>query len=353
MRLPKILFSYSYILVASILVIACWLLLWADARQKLVAGQHNAIWGESIYFRGYNPSTGEELTDQKVIAYATLLKRNRIKYAYIFAGPFDEHGNLPEFAFSATAIRTVKLLSEHYPDLIVLPWIGGIQDKTVRLHDPGWQRNAIQATKRMITTLQVKGAHLDFEFILPGNSYLDSTFEQERSGQEDAYPALVNEFHIDLRREIPDAFISAVVACSSTRAKQWKRRTTFLELIELVKFVDQVSFLFYDTSIRSQYEFNNACAEQLADINRLRDLTLPRKVEFLLAIGTFVNRIELQGYRNLKIESVRNTLETIRRMSSNSGGIDAVDGIAIFCDWETDQNEWLEFRNGWINQVPL
>lgn len=357
MRGPLATSFHSYIVIGIMAGIVFWILVSSSDNGNSPSfsslGQGNAVWGESIYFRGFNPSTGEELTDQKVVAYAALLKRNHIKYAYLFAGPFDDEGNLPEFSFSATAIRTVKLLSKHYPELIVLPWIGGIQDKTVHLQDFRWQRNAIQATKRMIATLNVKGAHLDFEFILPGDTYLDSMFEGDRSGQENTYAAFVNKFHADLRREAPNAFVSAVVACSSSRVKQWKRRTTFSELGELVKSVDQLSFLFYDTSIRSQIEFETACDEQLSDINRLRNLTLPRKVEFLLAIGTFVNRIELQGYRDLRVESVSNTLRTIRKMSRDSTGISTVDGIAVFCDWETDENEWSEFRKAWVNQASL
>lgn len=316
-------------------------------------GQNNAIWAESIYLRGFHPSTGEKLTDEHVIRYAKLLRDNHIKYVYLFAGPFDDNGNLPDFAYSDVAIRTVALLSSQYKELVVLPWVGGIQDKTVHLEDDHWRENALRDTKRLLKTLKVPGIHLDFEFILRGNSYLDRTFDKERPHDDESYGRNVNEFHAALRKDNPDAFVSAVVACTSSKARQWKRKTSFAELSELTKYVDQLSFLFYDTSISTQTEFELACREQLLDIYKLRMKTIPGKTQFLLAIGTFINLEELHGYRNLKIERVDNSLATIRKTIGRAPDKFRLDGIAIFCDWETVEDEWLQFREGWIKAGRL
>jgi hypothetical protein len=57
----------------------------------------------------------------------------------------------------------------------------------------------------------------------------------------------------------------------------------------------------------------------------------------------------LQHYRNLNIENITNTLNTIKK---NTILVDAknklVDGISIFCDWETSSNEWSKFRDSWV-----
>jgi len=312
-----------------------------------IYGQQNAIWSESIYLRGYQPTTKEKLTDEQVIRYANLLKKNNIKFAYLFAGPYSKTGNLPEYAFSETASKSIALIKKCYPELIVLPWIGGVQNSTVNLGDSIWVENALNDTQKLISFLNVSGVHIDFEYILPGDRYLDSTTEAEKPGDKEAYAMLVNEFHRRLRELNPSAFISSVVACTAPEAKQWKQKTSIKELKELNKYVDQISFLFYDTSIGSQKEFENACRNQLADIEILRKSQRNRNCQYLFAIGTFINREELQKYRDLDIENIVNTLNTLKNEIKNIKQPQNVSGIAIFCDWETDQSEWDQIYENW------
>lgn len=312
--------------------------------------QRNAIWSESIYFRGIRPSTGYPLSDSLIAAYSKTLKYNNIKYAYLFAGPYGADGCIPDYAFSKTAIRSVQVLKRLNPDLVVLPWIGGVQNSTVHLNDSGWVENALSDTKRLVEVLGVEGVHIDLEYILPGNPYLDATVDEEQPRGRQVYGANVNRFHAKLRTMLPGKFISSVVACSSPKAKQWKRKTSVAELRELVKNIDQLSFLFYDTSIDDQNDFKGACRDQLSIIRELKRDTNNR-IEYLMAVGTFVNRRELSEYRNLEIENLSNTLTTIKEtLVEDPPDLPLVDGIAIFCDWETDSSEWREIRENWTNQ---
>lgn len=313
-------------------------------------GQRNAVWAESFYLRGYKPSSGQKLVDQDIIEYGKILTKNNIKYVYLFAGPYGNDGHLPAYSFSDRAKRTIEIFKKHYPNLIILPWIGGIQNGTVFLGDSGWVQNALADTKKLVETLNIRGIHIDFEFLNAGNDYLDTTVEPEKDGEKNAYGRNVNEFHRRLRALMPDITISSVVGCTSSQAIQWKRKTEMNELLELTKYVDQISFLFYDTSIRTQRDFDAACAEQVRDIAKLRQHTKPRKVEYLLAIGTFVNRPELQSYRSLEIENIPNTLNTIKKcLNLKENTVNLIDGIAIFCDWETNKDEWYEIFTNWTS----
>ena len=69
----------------------------------------------------------------------------------------------------------------------------------------------------------------------------------------------VNDFYKKFRDLMPDAFVSSVVVTTSPGAKPWKRKTTMDELMVLTKYVDQLSFLYYDTYIGSQPEFEENC----------------------------------------------------------------------------------------------
>lgn len=309
-------------------------------------GQENALWTESIYLRGYQPTTREKLADEHLREYAETLKNNGIKYAYLFAGPYGEDGHLPDYAFATTAIRSVKRLKEYYPEIVILPWVGGVQNKTVHLQDAVWVAQAIADTKKLVETLDVPGVHVDFEYILPGDPYLDQTIGKEQPGQREAYGNTVNNFHKKLREAMPHAFVSSVVLATSPDTKPWKRKTSMVELSILTQYVDQLAFLYYDTAIHSQALFEKNCNLLLQDIQTLKN---NNDIQYLIAIGTFINEPELHKYRNVKIESIPNSLETIKqevlRLDSTA---QIVDGIALYGDWTTEKVEWEEFRKHWM-----
>jgi len=310
-------------------------------------GQENAVWTESIYFRGQKPSTGEKLTDQHIIDYAQTVKDNRIKYAYIFSGPYGIDGHLPEYAFSETAINSVKRIKALYPEIIILPWIGGLQNKTVYLGDSLWIENALEDTRKLVDKLDVPGVHVDFEYILAGNAYLANTVNPEKPGDLERYGHNVNEFHRKLRKRLPKAFISSVVVATSPETRPWKRKTTMEELHTLIQFVDQLSFLYFDTQIHDQRLFEDNCVELIRDIQTLKN---SRDIQYLVAVGTFLNVPELHDYRNLKIESLPNSLKTIKRSTVQVDSVNqVVDGISIYSDWATDKKEWREFYKYWID----
>ena len=310
-------------------------------------GQENAIWTETVFFRGYYPSAPHiTLTEDIIKRHAETLKKNNIKYTYLFAGPFDKDGYLPDHSFSETAINSVKLLKQYYPEIVILPWIGGKHYKTIFLDDSTWVKNALNDSKRLINTLSVPGLHFDFEFIIPGEPFLDRTEIPNGAGDIETYGDNVNDFHKQFRELMPDAFVSSVVVATSPGTKPWKRKTTMDELKVLTKYVDQLSFLYYDTYISDQAVFEENCVFLLKDIQTLRD-NAP-DVQYLVSIGTFINPIEFQKYRNMDIENIPNSLQTLRKsIHKVSRKKQIVDGISIFCNWTTDEDEWEEIYDNW------
>src|SRR5690606_1592046 len=79
---------------------------------KKILGQENAVWAQGSFLRGYYINSGQELTDDDILRFTQTLRDKHIKYAYIFAGPYNEQGKLPTYAFSETAIRNVNKLKE-------------------------------------------------------------------------------------------------------------------------------------------------------------------------------------------------------------------------------------------------
>lgn len=309
-------------------------------------GQENAVWTEGAYLKGYRTNDGDTLVPKDIEEYALNLKKNNIKYAYLFAGPFGVDGHLPDYPFSETAKSNVEYLKSHYPELIILPWIGGVQNKQLYLGDTTWVKNALTDTKKLVSYLNVEGVHVDFEYIKKGEPALDLTTGTELPGDLSSYGNNVNNFHKQLRKILPNAFISSVVVTTAPKAKPWKRRTSMEELKVLVKEVDQLSFLFYDTSIKDQNEFRESCQYQLQDIQHLTKI---KDIQYLIGVGTFINDIELQKYRHMEIENISNTIRTLSELlESTKSEIPSVDGVAIACYWTTADFDWATFRKLWV-----
>jgi hypothetical protein len=328
------------------LVLAC-----GSSEKNIHIGQENAIWTQSIFLRGYHPRLYNKLQNNDIQEYAETLIRNNIKYAYLFAGPFNKEGFLPDYAFTDTAVNSVKLLKKYYPEITILPWVGGIQNKTVYLDDSTWVRNALADSKRLIQTLSVPGLHFDFEFIVKGDSFLERVVIEGGSGDINSYGKNVNEFHRRFRELMPEAFVSSVVVATSPGTKPWKRKTSLDELKVLIRYIDQLSFLYYDTYIGNQSDFEENCTFLIKDIHKLKQIDSTLNVQYLVALGTFINEPELQKYRNMDIENIPNTLETIKTcILEICPSEQIVDGISIFCDWETDEAEWSQIYKYWTKQ---
>lgn len=105
---------------------------------SMANAKENATWIKSTFFRGFDPTTKKKLEPKDVEELALRLKNNNIRYAYIFAGPYENDGHLPPYVFSIQAKESIKGLKKAYPALKILPWIGGIQNKTVHLEQINW-----------------------------------------------------------------------------------------------------------------------------------------------------------------------------------------------------------------------
>ena len=312
-------------------------------------GQRNAVWVQSWFFLGHQASTKEPLQDFHIVELAAHLRRAGMRYAFIFAGPFQRDGTLPGYAFSDTARRTVRRLAELVPEVTVLPWVGGVQDKTVFLGDPRWVDTAVREAKRLVETLGVRGVHFDFEYISPALEEVVRLVKvpQPRSPEDTYGPHLVR-FHERVREAMPAAFISTVVPSTVPAVFSFKTRQTYDEVRELARYADQIAVIYYDTALRDQEAYEENLVAQLRDVEGWRrDMGTARR-EFLVGLGTFVNVEALRKYRDLAIENLPNEAATLKRAIRRIGEDCLVDGVAIFCEWQTDEQEWNEFQDLWV-----
>jgi hypothetical protein len=315
--------------------------LWASIASPCESGygQNNAMWIQSLFLRGYSPSTKKKLTEEDIQILAAHLRTTKIKYAYLFAGPFDRSGNLPDYAASPLAKKTLSQLRELAPDTIFLAWVGGIQFKEVFISDPLWIGGALKSSARILKETGFDGLHVDFEYLLFGAPPASGLHYGER----------FNAFFRTLRARFPRTFISTVVTSTAPDVRPWKYKSRWFEISELSHYVDQIALLFFDTHIRDRETYEANLSAQIKDVAAWKMLNPTSNCEYLVGAGTFVNKDpSVRAYRDMRIENLPNHLSVLKRIVDEQCGTRRlVDGLAIFCDWETTNKEWEQLRQYW------
>jgi GH18 family chitinase len=328
----------SVFLILFILTLPCA----AHAKAPQFAGQENAVWTGSIFLRGFDPTTQEKLTDEKLIALAERLKHNSIRYIYAFAGPYQKDGHLPNYAFSARARASIALLKKTYPSLKILSWIGGVEDKTVHLENETWRETSIQETAKLMASVPFDGVHIDLEYVLfPKKSASTTPTDQYDSGWV--------RFHEKLREKLPNAFLSTVVVASPPGTQPWKHKHEMKDLIETSRAVDQVAFMYYETHLHDMDSYRENMRLQLEQIQQMKAALGVKTPEYLFGIGTFKNDKALKSYRDMRFENVSTTLTILDELISKfPPSARLIDGLAIYGDWTTKPEDWAQIRKLWM-----
>lgn len=308
---------------------------------SVVDAKENATWIRSLFFRGFDPITKKKLVVKDIEDLATRLKKNNIHYAYIFSGPFDRSGHLPGYVFSHQAKESISTFKKIYPDLKILPWIGGVQNKTVHLEKMEWVQNAIGDITKLVNVLPVDGIHLDLEYIL----YPEKKFNLKKIGSN-IYAGYWITFHKLLRNSLPNTFLSTVVVSSATGTKPWKYKHSFDDIKKISPTMDQISFMFYETSIHDQQLYRENLLEQLQQIQKIKAEHKENFPQYLLGIGTFDSEKKLKNYRDLRFENNITTLTVLKELEEKINSPKSIiDGLAIYSEWETTDSEWADLHS--------
>ncbi len=300
----------------------------------------NSAWIKSTYFRGYDPITMKPHNIKDIEQLAQRLKINHIKYAYVFAGPYQKDGHLPTYAFSKKVKENIIILKKIYPQIKILPWIGGVQNKTVHLEREEWIKNAIADTAKLLKIMPIDGIHLDLEYVL----YPRAKFNHNRLSTKD-YSRYWVKFHKELRLVLPKSFISSVVVSIASGTKPWKHKHTLSEIKELSSVVDQISFMFYETSLMDLKDYHNNLKEQIIMIKELKSSASNRS-QYLIGLGVFNEEKKLKSYRDLGFKNLPLSLKLLQEVENEVGQKKpVVDGFAIFCEWMMTEFEWKQLRS--------
>lgn len=268
------------------------------------------------------------LDDAAVARLGRRLARERITYPFVSMGPFRLDGSLPERSF-LRGPGIFALLREHHPEGVVLPWVGGVHGRQLRLDDADWVERAVEESARLVDALGAPGLHLDVERIVGAGPPMAD------------YPDAVNRLVARLRGALPRAFLSVVLPASAPAARSWKEPHRVDQVDGLVPLVDQLAIAFYDTSLADRPSFEAGLAEQVDHLARWR--ALAPGTQLLVGLGTFVNPPSLRAYRDLRVEGIEAHFDALRRATLRHPE-QVVDGSAVYGEWTTSRARWTRLR---------
>ena len=68
--------------------------------------------------------------------------------------------------------------------------------------------------------------------------------------------------------------------------------------------------------------------------------------QYLIGLGTFSDQKALESYRDLRFENLPTTLKLVKELEQEiNQKISIIDGLAIYCEWMTSDQEWNELRS--------
>jgi len=173
---------------------------------------------------------------------------------------------------------------------------------------------------------------------------LEAKFNFDKLGAEE-YSKQWVLFHKKLRQALPESFISSVAVSIASGAKPWKHKHTLNEIKEISSFVNQISFMFYETSLMDLKDYNDNLKEQILMIKDLKNFSANQS-QYLIGLGIFNEEANLKTYRDLGFKNLPSTLGLMQKIENSTGKKeDIVDGFAIYCEWMTTEQEWRELRS--------
>ena len=319
------------------LILSIGYLLWRpglDIRDGRSDRGHNGIWlshgwlGGDAWFIA-NKKTGEFAhyrNREKINELAERLRRHHITDLFPHLCPAEPDGKLPP-------IDPVQV--EHFLDAFegfrVIPWIGGPNGSSARLHRPEWRVGFATAAKKLLLEHpRLAGVQINIEPLTSGDTNFLNFLE---------------EFRIAL----PKGKLISVAAYPPPtwwhpyEEVHWRERY----FREVARRCDQLAVMMYDAGQRNPKTYQHLMADWTREV-----LAWSEGTPVLLGLPTYDDTGV--GYHNPEVENLRNALMGIHRGLWRTKLSTNYQGVAIYCDWETSENEWSYFRKHFLNQtVPL
>lgn len=254
-------------------------------------------------------------------ALAEILRQHHIKDVFPHLCPSSPYGKLPE----VDGMQAERFLTE-FEGFRVMPWIGAPAGPSARTSNAKWRATFIESITNLLAD------H-------PRFAGVQINIEPLTSGDKD-FLNLLEQIHAALPK---DKLLSVTAYPPPTRWQpspdvRWDKNY----FGEVAKRCDQLAVMMYDTGVRVPKIYEHIMAGWTSQV-----LLWSKDKPVLLGVPTYEDA-EAE-YHNPKVENLRTALLGIHK------GLGAplpanYQGVALYCEWETDQDEWNYFQSHFLKQ---
>jgi hypothetical protein len=209
-----------------------------------------------------------------------------------------------------------------------MPWVGGVLGKQVFLESPQWRRTFVNSIQNLLRTYpEFAGVHLNIEPLPSGNR---------------DFLKLLNE----LRGSLPEGKILSVAAYPPPTLWHWYSEVHWKKAYfeEVSRQADQMAVKMYDTALPLVKAYQYLMASWTREV-----LAWAGTTEVLLGVPVYDDAGV--GYHDPKVENLKNALMGIHAGLSSLPNLPKnYRGIALYCEWEMDENEWEYLENNFMKR---
>lgn len=321
------------LLSSCLLLIVIGFILWTpglDVRDGHDDRKQNGIWISHGWFADDNWFVRNNKTNMlsryrdpaSIRTLAGLLRAHHIIDVFPHLCPADDQGRLPK-----TSEHQIEMFLDEFAGFRVMPWVGGPRDNQVHLADSIWRTNFIQSIVSLLTRHpRLAGVHINIEPMTSGDANFLMLLDELRSG-------LPKEKLISIAAYPPPTRFQpyADVHWSEDYFRQVARRS------------NQMVVMMYDTALN-----NSKLYQHLMSAWTVEELEWSGSTAVLLGVPTYADAGV--GYHQPAVENLENALPGIHRGLAAKPLPANYQGVAIYCEWETDTNEWRYFEEHFLKR---
>ena len=243
---------------------------------------------------------------------AQLCKQNGIRDVFPHLCPASGTGDLPPMNDTQ-----VKRFLVEFAGIRVIPWIGGPSGASVDHSNPAWRARFVAQTRDLLTRY-------------PGFHGVQLNVEPMTSGDRD-FLLLLEELHSAL----PAGKLLSIAAYPPPTRWQPLPDVHWEEpyFREVARRVDHLAVMMYDTALRVPKIYQRLMADWTEEV-----LLWSESKPVLLGVPTYDDA--QTEYHRPDVENLTNALLGIHAGLERRPLPTNYEGIAIYCEWETDGSEW-------------
>lgn len=302
----------------------------ADKTGKFYNKNANAVW---IAHEWADTVSSEA----KVSELIGKLTKHGIGTLYLHVGPLGEDGTIDPSLYKET-VNFVENVKRVNPDMKILAWMGQLRNK-INLSSSGVRHNILNMCLIFTGMAGMDGVHFDVEPVWDGDTdfieLLKETGEMfNKQGNGKILSVAMSEF-------IPKTFVWIAGGI-------WDlvNYNTEVNYTNVGLYADQIVDMVYDTGMQKDWSYEWLMKEQVIWLTDLFD-DFDRKVDLLIGIPAYNKGGEAF---NPEVENVKNGLIGILNgLNDIRASHENFTGVAIYPEWEIDQNEWDIYDALWTD----